>query len=70
MECAEVLVSLSEMVKMNLDKVTEKECTKVLCSLSKSVETEENPSFFKAVDRCLTVRLSLKKQCAQKVIQK
>ena len=46
--CAEVLVSLSETVKMNLDKVNEKECTKALCSLSKSVETEENPSFFQS----------------------
>ena len=44
--CAEVLVSLSETAKMNMDKVNGKECTKVLCSLSKSVETEENPIFF------------------------
>ena len=33
---------------MNLEKVNEKECTKVLCSLSKSVETEENPSFLQS----------------------
>ena len=32
-ECAEVLVGLSGMVKLNLDKVNEKECTKALCSL-------------------------------------
>ena len=30
-ECAEVLVSLLETVKMNLDKVNEKKCTKALC---------------------------------------
>ena len=34
---------------MNLDKVNEKECTKALCSISKSVETEENPSFFQSL---------------------
>ena len=48
MECAEVFVSLSETVKMNPKKANEKECTKVLCSLSKSVETEGNPSFFQS----------------------
>ena len=47
-ECAEVLVSLSETVKMNLDEVNEKDCTEALCSFSKSVETEENPSFFQS----------------------
>ena len=41
-ECAEVLVSFSETVKMNLDEVNEKECTEALSSFSKSVETEEN----------------------------
>ena len=47
-ECAEVLVSLSERVKMNLVEVNEKECTEALCSFSKSVETEENSSFFQS----------------------
>ena len=33
---------------MNLDEVNEKECTEALCSFSKSVETEENSSFFQS----------------------
>ena len=33
---------------MNLDEVNEKECTEALCSFSKSIETEENPSFFQS----------------------
>ena len=47
-ECAEVLVSLSQTVKKNLAKVNEKKCTEALCSLCKSFETEESPSFFKS----------------------
>ena len=47
-ECAEVLLGLSETVNLNLDKVNEKECSKALCRLSKSAETEENSSFFQS----------------------
>ena len=49
-ECAEVLASLSETVKMNLDKVNENECTKVLCSLPNLLKKKKTLTlaFFKA----------------------